>query len=252
MNKITLYSLLISLLVLASCARNTIPTVSKKDLKDLNIKPVDFEYLSLRSKINYDDGDRSLGATANFRIHKNDKIWFSVSPGFGIEVARGLVTQDSLYLINKLQKEYYAFSFQELSQRVGVKLEYNILQATLLGEPAKPISTQNKIRREAEETIVLQEEGPYTVANYFSNQTLKLIKVLLQEDKSPNALHITYDDFKNEDGRVIPFNSNLSATYQKQNAMQTTQVAFNHQKAEFSSSPLSFPFNIPDNYVRKK
>jgi hypothetical protein len=242
----------VCILLLSGCKREAIPTVSKKDLKELNIAPLQFDYLSLKSKINFDDGSRNLGATANFRIKRDEKIWFSVSPGFGFEVARGLVTKDSLYLINKLQKEYHAYSFQELSQRVGVQLGYPILQAAILGDLARPLTEQNRIRREPSQIIVVQEEGQYTVSNYFNPQTLKLIKVFLQEANSPNSLNINYDDFRNEEGRIMPFSSSAAASYQKNNAMNTIKVDFDHQKAEFSTSPLSFPFSIPDNYVRQK
>lgn len=252
MNKHALLLLLTMLVLAAGCKRNTVPTVSEKDISSLNIRPTNFTYLTTRSKINFDDGKQRIGATANIRIRKDSVIWFSITPGFGIEAARGLVTQDSIYLINKLEKEYHAYSFTELSRKLNVVVDYKILEAALLGDPIVPLNTSNKIKRNADETIVLQQQQGIDIINYFSNQTLKLTKVLVQEPNSPNNLMLQYADFQQVGENVLPFSSTVTAQYQDNQQMKATVVAFQHNKAEFSDTPLSFPFSIPDRYVRKQ
>lgn len=252
MNKIFLVGLLSLFALIAGCKRDAIPTVSESDLKNLNIQPLNFEYLTTRSKINFDDGNQRIGATANIRIRKDSVIWFSVTPGFGIEAARGLVTRDSLFLINKLQKEYHAYSFAELSKKLNVAVDYDILQSALLGDPIVPITTNNRIKRTQDETIVVQQQQGIDIINYFSNNTLKLTKVLLQEPQSPNNLMLQYADFQQVSNNVLPFSSTITAQYQDNQQMKATVVAFQHNKAEFSNTALDFPFSIPGSYVRKK
>lgn len=252
MNKILFVGLLSLFALIAGCKRDAIPTVSESDLKNLNIQPLDFEYLTTRSKINFDDGNQRIGATANIRIRKDSVIWFSVTPGFGIEAARGLVTRDSLFLINKLQKEYHAYSFAELSKKLNVAVDYDILQSALLGDPIVPISTSNRIKRTQDETIVVQQQEGIDIINYFNNNNLKLTKVLLQEPQSPNNLMLQYADFQQVSNNVLPFLSTITAQYQDNQQMKATVVAFQHNKAEFSNTALDFPFSIPGSYVRKK
>lgn len=251
MNKHALLFLFSALVVLAGCKRDAIPTISESDLKSFNIQPVEFNYLTTRSKVNYDDGKQKIGATANIRIRKDSLIWFSVTPGFGIEAARGLVTRDSLFLINKLQREYHAYSFAELSRKLNVVVDYDILEAALLGDPIVPITTSNQINRTQDETIVQQKQQGFDIINYFSNQTLKLTRVLLQEPSSPNNLLLQYADFQQTGNNVLPFSSTITAQYLDNQQMKATVVAFQHNKAEFSDTALEFPFSIPDRYVRK-
>ena len=252
MNKYLPVLLLLVLVFAAACKRDTIPTVSEKDLKELNVRPLDFKYLTTRSKINFNDGNRQIGATANIRISNDSLIWFSITPGLGIEAARGLVTRDSLFLVNKLEKEYYAYSFAELSKKLNVVVDYDILQAALLGEPVRPISTNSRIKRTADETIVLQQQQGFDIINHFNNQTLKLTRAIVQEPQSVNNLVLQYADFQKINDNVLPLSSTITAQYQENQQMKATVVAFQHNKAEFSDTPLSFPFSIPDRYVRKK
>ena len=174
--------LLGTLLFTAACKKDTLPTVSESDISNLNIRPLDFKYLSTRSKVNFDDGKQRIAANANIRIRKDSLIWFSITPGFGIEAARGLVTRDSIFLINKLQREYHAYSFAELSRRMNVVVDYDILEAALLGDPIVPITTYSQVRRTQDETIVLQKQQKIDIINYFSNQPcnkgLHLLQVL--------------------------------------------------------------------------
>ncbi|WP_224995179.1 DUF4292 domain-containing protein [Cesiribacter sp. SM1] len=252
MNKNLLVLLLSALILVVGCKRDTIPSVSESDLKGLNIRPADFKYFSSRSKINFDDGNNRIGATANIRIAKDSLIWISITPGFGIEAARGLVTRDSLFLVNKLQKEYHAYSFKELSQKLNVVVDYDILQSALLGDPIKPITNNKGVMRNETETIVMQQEQGIDIINYFSNNTLKLTKVLLQEPSSPNNLMLEYADFQEVANNILPFTSTITAQYQDNQQMKATVVAFQHNKAEFSDTALPFPFSIPDRYVRKQ
>ncbi len=239
------------MLSLAACKREAVPTVSRKELKDLAIKDVDFTYLTTRSRINFDDGGRSIGATANIRIKKDSIIWFSITPGFGIEAARGIITRDSVLLINKLQKEYYAYSFKDLSAKLNVDVSYDVMQSALLGDMIRPISRRDEIKRQDNQTIVVQEEPRLDIANYISHENLKLNKVVLQDKGASNSLTLDYADFRALDTSILPYSSTISASYREKEQLKTTTVAFKHNKAEFSESALSFPFDIPDSYDRK-
>lgn len=239
------------LLSLGACKREATPTASRDDIKNLQIQDIDFNYLSTRSRINYDDGSNRLGATASIRMKKDSIIWISISPGFGIEAARGLVTRDSIFLMNKLEKNYYAFSFAELSQRLNVSLSYNVLQSALLGNMIRPLTRRDRIERQGEQTLVVQQEPMVDIASYISHETLKLTKVILQDKEALNSLTLDYDDFKVLDENILPYSSTISANYRDKQQLKTTTIAFKHNKAEFSESALSFPFDIPDKYDRK-
>jgi hypothetical protein len=250
MNK---YLVIFTFLLLATgaCKREAVPTVSREDIKRLAIKDIDFDYFTARSRVNYNDGNNNIGATANIRMKKDSIIWISVSPGFGIEAARGLVTQDSIFLMNKLEKSYFAYSFAELSNKLNVNLSYDVLQSALIGDMIRPMDRRNRIERQELQTVVIQQEPMVDIANYISHENMKLTKVVLQDKTALNSLILDYDDFKILDEKLLPFSSTISANYRDNQQLKTTTIAFKHNKAEFSENALSFPFDIPDKYDRK-
>ena len=52
------------------------------------------------------NGKERYDVTANVRIVHDEAIWISVTALMGIEVARVLITPDSVKIINRLQAEY--------------------------------------------------------------------------------------------------------------------------------------------------
>ena len=247
-------------LLLGACKRESTPTVSREDIKNLNIPEVEFDYLSTRSRINFDDGNRSLAATATIRMKDDSLIWLSVSPGFGIEVARALITRDSVFMMNKLEKNYYAYSFSELSRKLNVPVNYGILQSALLGELLQPISQRDQVQRQTEQVLIKQEAPRVGILNFISKENLKLTKVILQDEGTSNTLTMDYEDFQSlsPEGNLysstmytIPYSSTITASYMEGGELKTTTIGFEHNKAEFSRNALDFPFDIPERYDRK-
>jgi hypothetical protein len=59
-------------------------------------------------------------------------IWISISPALGIEVARAMLTPDSMIFMDKLNKTYFVSTYTELSEKLGSELDFNDLQDLLL------------------------------------------------------------------------------------------------------------------------
>ena len=148
------------LFVLASCGRKTVSTSGIPVADELAIRNLDFDYLTSSSKIRYrNDGD-NVSATANIRVKKDSIIWISVTPGFGIEAARGLITRDSVSFINRLDKEYSTYSFKELSDKFNFDISYDLLQAVLVGDMPRPRTADDQVEKQTNHFLVRQQEGP--------------------------------------------------------------------------------------------
>lgn len=258
MNKITwLLCLLISLIVISACKK--IPTVSPDEVVstelDVNELDIDFEYLTASSRIKFSNDEKNLNANASIRIKKDSIIWISVSPGFGVEAARGKATKDSLIIINRLNREYLAYDFKKLSEEFNFDITYDLLQAALLGNMPIDLRQEDKIRKENAYFIIKQETGNVTVSNYINARIMKLEKVDMREKNKAssrdNTLYLQYDDFKVLDDHVIPFINLISLNYRRGRNAQNTEINIEHKKASFPQEALKFPFNIPDKYEQK-
>lgn len=255
------FTLSISIFFLFSaCSRKVATTKSSPNLKEFEVKNVNFDYLTTSSKIKFSNEDKNFSASANIRIKKDSVIWISVTPGFGIEVARGLITPDSLVFIDRLNKEYTAYNFKELSKKFNFDIDFNLVQAMLIGNMFKEVEPEDKVERELHYFVVRQEEGPLFIENFIGAQTLKLERVAIVEKESTggfgtkvkyNTLNLSYSDFQALEEKIIPFGNLVSLDYHRNGQKKRTEINIQHKKASFENEALRFPFSIPEKYARK-
>lgn len=225
-----------------------------KEVNDIKINEIDFNYFTSNSKLRYKTSTESQNAQINFRIKKDSLIWFSIS-GFGIEAVRGIITQDSLFAIDKLHREYYKFDFVSLSSSFNFDLNFSILQSLVLGNlPMKKKGKNKFVKRENDYYLLHQEDGKVLIDNYIGEQNRKLNKLQLRNDEqSQNKLTMTFNDFQKINEHIFPYESLVTVDYQSQKDQKfyETLIELKHKKVEFSDSPISFPFAIPSNYTPK-
>ncbi len=259
MNKYYLLLFASLILLLPACSKKITGTESSPNLKEFKINNVDFNYLTTSSKIKFSNDDKNLNATANIRMKKDSIIWISVTPGFGIEVARGLITRDSLIFINRLNKEYSAFNFKDLSKEFNFEIDFNLVQAILLGNMPVEVSPEDKVKKEARYFVVRQEDGPLFIENFIDAQTMKLARVaIVEKEKNEesrkvenNALNLSYSDFQMLKEQMLPFENLVSLDYQQNGQKKRTEINIQHKKANIADEALRFPFSIPEKYERR-
>ena len=225
---------------------------------ELAIQNLDFDYLTSSSKIRYrNDGD-NVSATANIRVKKDSIIWISVTPGFGIEAARGLITRDSVSFINRLDKEYSTYSFKELSNKFNFDLDYDLLQAVLVGDMPRPRTANDQVEKQTNHFSVRQQEGPLTIDSFVDARLMKVDRVAVVDEtkrdnqsRGKNTLNLRYEDFKRINDQLLPFKNVASLDYRSQGKKRRTQIDIQHKKADIVDEVLRFPFSIPNSYARK-
>lgn len=63
---------------------------------------------------------------------RNDSlVWISINADFGIEVLRAKVSNDSVWVINRLEKTYLAEPLNNLANQLGMPLSLPLLQTLL-------------------------------------------------------------------------------------------------------------------------
>jgi hypothetical protein len=94
-----------------------------------------FETFSARSVISVAQDGKKKTFKSNIRIRKDSAIWISITPLFGIEMARVLISKDTVKLINRLEKKYFVGDYEYINSTFNVDLEYEVIEAVLLGNP---------------------------------------------------------------------------------------------------------------------
>lgn len=240
--------LLLSLIILTSCNKK-LTNIFDRNTTNLVVDDVQFEYLSSRAKIKYDSESQSISGTANIRIHKDSLIWLSLSPGLGIEAARILVTRDSLVMLDKVNKTYSIYDFQELSKSLDFELNYGLVEAVILGNLVYPYERERLIKS-SKSYLYSQQQGSFYFENYIGTRTKKLEKIQVKDTLTSNTISVNYSDFQLVDEEIFPFQIDARLDYQKK-ATDPVEVAIEFKQTEIEKKPLKFPFNIPQRYERK-
>jgi len=92
-----------------------------------------FEWLSAKAKVSVNNADDQTDFTANIRMRKDSAIWISVSPALGVEVARMLMTQDSIRIIDRLKKDRYTKSYHFFNAYTSLPVDFNTMQNLIIG-----------------------------------------------------------------------------------------------------------------------
>lgn len=237
---------------LSACKKEISMAGTDDELAGFNLKPIEFDYLSTRSKVSYKDGSNSISATASIRVKKDSLIWVSLSPALGIEAARGIITRDSVLFMDRINRNLYEYDFKSLSQRFQMDLNFDMVQSLIIGEMPNQNFNFQDIKFMEPFFVIAQKQGYLDVQNYIGKNTQKLERLEVEDRASKNNMQLVYGNFQALEEQLLPFESKISVNYRQGNKLQETTINLEHQKAEFSQNPLSFPFSVPNRFERKQ
>lgn len=238
-------------LILFSCKRQ-IYSLNPFERRRLNVDEINFKYFQAKSRIKFLNGDEDLNAQANIRIKNDSIIWLSLSPAIGIEIMRAIITRDSVFVINRLKKEFLVISLDSLSRRLNFTVNYSMLQAALLGNLVLPRNEDEKIMRDGNYILLHQNTGDISVDNFVNSKSMKIEKVSIMDDTTRNYMNIDYHNFQAIDSVLFAMDNSISLFYTDRNKTINTQIIFSYTKASFSEKKLRFPFNVPNRYETRE
>ncbi|MBV6644958.1 MAG: DUF4292 domain-containing protein [Cyclobacteriaceae bacterium] len=217
--------------------------------KDLEVDHFEFEYLSAKAKIHFEDTKQKINATAQLRVKKDSVIWMSVTPGLGIEAVRVLINRDSVFFMNRLKKKYTAMSFEGLSRSYNFDFNYDMVESIILGNLIYPynreiVSTSNEF------ISYTQQQDNYLFDNFIGVVTRKLEKLSVKDLSTNTTVSVNYGNFQLVNDKVFPHSIEARINYIK-SGQKSTLVEIGFNKTEIEDKPLKFPFNVPSKYSRQ-
>lgn len=132
----------------------------------------DIRSYSAKADISLRTATESRSFKAHVRAVRDSAVWLSITPALGIEVARALVTRDSVKLLDKLHDSYWLGDTAQAQARFGMQPGLKLLQEALLGLPIG-LDPEEKFRSD-------REDGMYTLT---SKEKRRFIRAA--EDISP-------------------------------------------------------------------
>lgn len=255
MNRRWLLLVFIGSLSLGACTRRASPTTSAKvparpPAPQVRARNLDFRYLTAKGKAQIDANGEKYSANLNVRMRKDSVIWVSASL-LGIEGIRARITPDSVQVVNKLEKTYYAGNFDYLRRQFNVPITFVQLQSMLVGDYVPAL---------ADTALTVTTEGPVQRVNYRQTGVLveqlielsraRLQKLSVTDPASQSALTVTYADFQPIQPGDQPFAHGILVQAQ-QPGRQPATVTISYRNIDLGQEQLSFPFSVPAEYGRK-
>src|SRR5688500_5182551 len=251
MNKtIGLFVIMCSLLVISCSKKITSPITVSKPALTLSVEEIDFEYLQGKARMILRDANKEREVKANIRVRKDSVIWMTFSV-IGVQGGKALINKDSITIVSTVDKEYYVFPYSELSSRFQFDINYEVVQAAMLGNPVIPRSDRDEVSQESSMYLLKQQQSDVSVLNYINAASMKIEKVEMKEDESMNSLIINYSNFQPVGDKVFPYNGTINLFYKTLSGLLNTTIIFEYNKAEVGDKELRFPFNIPKRYERR-
>jgi hypothetical protein len=223
--------------------RISVPKPEIKEEPKVIIEDFNFNYLKAKSKIVWKTAKDQDTYTVDIRMKKDSTIWVNISQS-GFTGATGLFTKDLVQFYQKINNEYYRFSYDSLSVKMGFKVDYGILQSLIVGN--QPFKRNNsRMIRENENIILKQQEGRINIDNMVGPNR-KLKKLLMNDVPTNNKMTMDFEEFTELNQVLFPFSSQINLDVKdKNNKNVNTLITIKYSKVELLDTPLEFPFRVP-------
>lgn len=240
---------------------------TKELLEHLETNELKFESLSTKADITYTD-DKSTSFKANLRIRKDSAIWLSITPALGIEMARVLITTDSVLFMDRIHNKYFAGDFAFINKMFDVDLDYSMLEALLVGnsidfEKNEKIRTSidrkkdyyyigTEKKRKVKKDIKKEKEVIKNQSQilWVYPETFKIAELLLFDPEKDQSLTGVFSNHKSvsngeesiEQNQLFPFNLNFVVESKK-----NLKIDVEYGKVTLNKE-LNLSFKIPEKY----
>jgi hypothetical protein len=96
---------------------------------------LDYEWFSAKVATEMKVKGENRSFKTNLRMRKDSIIWMSISPALGIEVARVIITPDSVKVLDKWNDQYFIGDHSFIEDKLNMSLEFAMLQDLAIGNP---------------------------------------------------------------------------------------------------------------------
>jgi hypothetical protein len=228
-----------------ACSQKTSQFSSDKAMEEFHPEYFDFEYLTAKARIVIEEPNgKSTKGTFHLRAKKDSVVWFSMTPGLGIEALRGIITEDRIRVKDRISHQDIDMMFEEFEEKYGIKISLQLFQNLLFANIPFEFAFKDRllrVGRHFELTQVKDDVRYFTKINTRHGKVEELSSLSLNEK---GALMASYQNFKNIDDQPFPKKILLKLSFKNLEDQQTSHsiVQIEMNKIETHHTELSFPF----------
>lgn len=194
------------------------------------------------------------------KARKDSAIWISIQAVGLVDIAKLLITRDSVKMVVYVKKQYFKGDFNYINQLLNADLDFDMIQAALFGNSAdfddddskmKPVVDRENchylLSTERKRKLRRINSGQDSLKRSLQTMTLnpetyKIINNNFEDVSTNRSFHATYDKFNAKDSVFAPHNVNIEIKAEKK-----INLKINYVRIELNQ-PQKFTLNIPKNY----
>ena len=222
------------------------PTTAEAYLNNIIQQQLQADWLNASAKLSYDDGSMAVGATATIKMEKDKAIWMSVKK-FGFEIARAMITPDSLFILDRFNKEYAAEPISYIADRYNLPGDLTTLQQMLLGNPIFLTQASAKAREEGEQLRWSASGATARNDFWFTLPGYLLQRMEVEQPAQERSLAIELQNYQDA-------GANRDFSYLRKIAVDSRETGKADIEIEFTKVELNVPtdikFSVPSRYQK--
>jgi hypothetical protein len=263
-NRIVLLILLMvcCLLVFAGCKSHKLAMVTPVAKPVATVKPAEntlrnklteirgsqlvFNTFSARANTKLDVNGDSKDVTLNIRIDRDKQIWVSISANIliSVEIARAVITPDSIKIVNKLQGLYIKKPFSYIYTYASRQVNYKTLESLLVGNAMPELLNEKASLQTDNNNITLSGTLQDLIYKLMIGPDMKVAQLNLSNQNEGQSLQVTNQAFIQASNKIVPSQINIASVIKD----KTLHVNLHYTKVDFDQQ-LQYPFNIPESYA---
>ena len=215
-------------------------------LSRISKKQVDYNTAIIKAKadLRIDNNDNEVGM--NIRMEKGKAIWVSVTAIAGLEVARALITPDSIKILNKLESTYIKKSFNYVHRFVNTKVDFAALQSLFIGNAMDgTLATTSTTDVNGGQTKIKGDLSGLAYLLIF-NANNNLIQSNLNDRAASQTLSVNYAEHRKVSNEEIPHVISIKSNV----ASKNVAIDLNYSSVSLNE-PVEFPFNVSKRFTVK-
>lgn len=262
-NKIIISFFVLTALIFVSGCKSKKTIVTGGDLEDKShakvindalIAELQYKTLTTKGNVEFKIGSSSQKAPAVFKIIRDSVLQMSVRvPVFGNEIMRVTFTPDSVFILDRLNKQYLAESFKESKLLGNLDFNYYNLQALLTNqlfvpgkqEVAEPDYNKFNITSSNDVYMLQTKDKGNLLYNFAMDASNRIVSTLIYNEAKSVTLQWSYADFIKDVDVMYPTNMNAKVDVAK----KRFDIDITYKKLDIDKQ-FDIDYSIPGKYAK--
>ncbi|MFN3759099.1 MAG: DUF4292 domain-containing protein [Algoriphagus aquaeductus] len=245
MNKFFSGWIVVCLLAMVGCSRKVVLFEGDGKMDEFAPLEAKYDYLSAKAKIVIEEeSGKTTRGTLSLRAKKDSVLWFTMSPGMGMEAIRGLFTQDKIQIRDRMGKDDVNMTYLEFERLYGLKLSLELFQNVIWANIPYSVTYEDRLVRIGRKFELTQVRDN---VRYFTKVETSHGKV---SEFSSNSLDdrgtvlASFPKFQDINSQPFPVEVLFKIAFQLPEGSQNTRIHVNWTSIDPNSGNLSFPFRF--------